>query len=550
MTRVPDLYRIVSLSHLSWDNHSNRHLAILLDSLPYAADAPFNASECRHEPVCLPDTRVDLLKDIDDWSDNRDERLIFWLNGLPGTGKSTVARTVAQNSLSEKRLGASFFFSRNGRDVSRAEKFVTTIAVQLAKSIPDLRRHICEAITERSDGGSRTLHDQWDELVLGPLSKMSRGTGATSYMLIVDALDECAEESEIRTLIHLLLKVRPSSDVRLQILLTSRPELPIRHEFSQTKLEVRDCVLHKISSNTVDEDITRFFDYNLGIIRREHQLDVSWPGESTIKRLVTSSSGLFIWAATACRFIREGGRFAPERLEVILQRNKSTLSAPEKHLDEIYNTVLRQIISSQYTDDEKEEACSVVRQVLGSMVTLFSPLNADALSLLTRLSQEDTKRALDKLHSVLDIPRDQLQSQLIHLHHPSFREFLLNKERCTDTKFQVDEREVHCTLVDQCLGIMSSSLNRIGFKPSVFTPQLADVSFEQVELSMSSHILYPCLYWVQHLEKSGGIMRDDGQVHSFLLEHFMDWLNAMTWMDLVPTAIHAIDTLRSITLVS
>jgi len=527
----------------------SQFLAILLNSLPYAVDAPFNSYQRQHEPVCLTDTRVNLLKEIYSWADGKDERLIFWLNGLAGTGKSTIARTVARNYSDKKRLGASFFFSRGGGDVSHADKFVRSIAVQLARNIPDLHQHVCDAIKEHSDIGSRTLRDQWHELVLRPLSKLNRKAGSSSYILVVDALDECAKESNIRVLIHLLSEARLLLDVRLRIFLTSRPELPIRYGFSQITLEgYGDFVLHNISPSIVDHDIYLFLQHNLGTIRQERHLDASWPGETIIKYLVKIASGLFIWAATACRFISEGKRFAPRRLDMIFQGNKSALTAPEKHLDEIYNTVLRQTISPEYTDDEKEESYLLLRQILGSIVTLLSPLCICSLSTLIRVSKEDTNQTLDELHSILDIPRD--QSQPLRLHHPSFRDFLLNKERCTDTRFQVNERKMHQTLVDQCIEIMSKVLKQDICGLDGFGTSVEDVSNSRVQLSLPREVQYACLYWIQHLEKSEAKLRDDGQVHKFLQEHLLHWLEALNWMQKVSEAIYAIDALRSITLVS
>lgn len=524
-------------------------LAILLNSLPCAVDAPFNSYQRQHEPFCLTHTRVNLLKEIYSWADGKDERLIFWLNGLAGTGKSTIARTVARSYFDKKRLGASFFFSRGGGDVSHADKFVRSIAVQLARNIPDLHQHVCDAIKERSDIGSRTLHEQWHELVLRPLSKLNRKAGSSSYILIVDALDECAKESNIRVLIHLLSEARLLFNVRLRIFLTSRPELPIRYGFSQITLEgYRDFVLHNISPSIVDHDIYLFLKHNLGTIRQERHLDASWPGETIIKYLVKIASGLFIWAATACRFISEGKRFAPRRLDMILRGNKSTLTAAEKHLDEIYNTVLRQTISSEYTDDEKEESYLLLRQILGSIVTLLSPLCISSLSTLIRVPKEDTNQILDELHSILDIPRD--QSQPLRLHHPSFRDFLLNKERCMDTRFQVNEQKMHQTLVDQCIEIMSKVLKQDICGLDGFSTSVEDVSNSRVQLNLPHEVQYACLYWIQHLGKSEAKLRDDSQVHKFLQKHLLHWLEALSWMQKVSEAIYAIDALRSITLVS
>ena len=131
-----------------------------LSLLPSVKSAPFNSYNHQHKPTCLQDTRVDLLQGIYDWADGtdgQDERCIFWLNSLAGTGKSTVSRTVARRYNEQKRLGASFFFSKG--DVSNAGKFFTSLAVQLADSVPSLRTYIGDAVRERSDIASLSLSE-------------------------------------------------------------------------------------------------------------------------------------------------------------------------------------------------------------------------------------------------------------------------------------------------------------------------------------------------------------------------------------------------------
>ncbi|KAL2046029.1 hypothetical protein N7G274_001476 [Stereocaulon virgatum] len=131
-----------------------------LSHLAFAEKAPFNSIDRQYEPTCHPDTRVDLVGKIYAWADGQDKQRIFWLSGLAGTGKSTIARTVAREHSDKKRLGASFFFSRGGGDVSHARKFVTTIAVQLAENVPSLKPHICHAIANRSRIAGLSLQDQ------------------------------------------------------------------------------------------------------------------------------------------------------------------------------------------------------------------------------------------------------------------------------------------------------------------------------------------------------------------------------------------------------
>lgn len=50
----------------------------------------------QHDSLCLPDTRVDIQNEITAWSEDAHDKTIYWLSGVAGTGKSTIARTVGQ----------------------------------------------------------------------------------------------------------------------------------------------------------------------------------------------------------------------------------------------------------------------------------------------------------------------------------------------------------------------------------------------------------------------------------------------------------------------
>jgi len=520
-----------------------------LSRLPNAVEAPFNFYQRQHESTCLPDTRVDLLREIHSWANGNDERCIFWLGGLAGTGKSTIARTVARNYFDQSRLGASFFFSRGGGDVSHAGKFVSSIAVQLANSIPTICQFIYNAIMECNDIASRSLRDQWHKLVLCPLSKLSGNGCLSSYVLIIDALDECDDDNSIRTILHLLAEVRSLGSVRLRVFLTSRPEIPIRHGFCQIPdAEHQDFVLHNISPLIVDHDITIFLEYNLKLIRQERSLDAAWPGEGAIRSLVQMASGLFIWAATVCRFIREGKRFAVKRLSIILKSSSSVATAPEQHLNEIYITVLRHSISLVYTDDEREESYSMLRRILGSIVILFSPLSALSLTRLLRITKDDVGQTLEDIHSILDAPMD--KTRPLRLHHPSFRDFLLNNNRCEDPNLWVDESKAHLKLANDCIQLMSTSLKQDICGVDTSGVLLTDIQSSWVEQCLPSEMQYACLYWVDHLQKSGAQLHDNDQVHQFLQEHLLHWLEALAWTRKVSEGIHAIASLESAALVS
>lgn len=79
---------------------------------------------------------------------------------MAGTGKSTIARTIARNLTEQKRLAASFFFSRGQGDLSHTGKLFSTIARQLAATSQMLKDYICEAIAEHDNISRKSMRDQ------------------------------------------------------------------------------------------------------------------------------------------------------------------------------------------------------------------------------------------------------------------------------------------------------------------------------------------------------------------------------------------------------
>jgi hypothetical protein len=420
--------------------------------------------------------------------------------------------------------------------------------VQLADKSTFLKRCICEAIAEHSNIASQTLRDQLRQLVLGPLSKLDSNFSPQPLIIVVDALDECDGENDIRAILQLFAEARSLKKVQLRVFLTSRPEIPIRHGLYQIPdAERRDFVLHHISPSIIDHDISIFLEYNFSIIRQNRSLCADWPGDQAIKDLVRRAAGLFIWAATACRFISEGRRFAPERLSLLFESNNS-LTEPEKQLNDIYLTVLKNSIGHSYNEQEKKKLYEMLRSTIGTVVILFSPLSAISLARLLRIPKDELDQTLDDLHSVLDIPED--QAELIRLHHPSFRDFLLGKDRCTDPQFWVNEKMAHGALADFCLQLMSEKLRRdICALHSPGTLAM-EVKCDVIEMYLPKELQYACLYWVQHIQNSETQLEDDGQVHVFLQKHLLHWLEALSLMRKTSKGVLALISLDSMDAVS
>jgi hypothetical protein len=283
----------------------------------------------------------------------------------------------------------------------------------------------------------------------------------TTLVLVIDALDECDDDDDIRIVIELLAEAQALSGPKVRVFLTSRPEVAIRHGFYDVPDTSHQCfVLHHIASSVVDADIELFLKHNLAITGREQRLPAGWPGSEVVAKMVQRSNGLFIWAATAHRFVQQGRRFAARRLESVIESDTNTQAEPEKHLDLIYMTILRSSLRPEYSKAEGEEHCKKLRFVLGTLVVLKEPLAAEALEKLLGVVEEGIESIIEDLHAILDVPGD--RSRPIRLHHPSLRDFLLNESRCTDARFWIDEAQIHAALASRCIALMTSYFKQNG----------------------------------------------------------------------------------------
>jgi hypothetical protein len=365
---------------------------------------------------------------------------------------------------------------------------------------------------------------------------------------VIDALDECDDDRNIRIIIQLLAQAQLASCGHLKVLITSRPTIPIEHEFSRIPQESRcGLILHHLPLEALHQDITMYLEHELLTIAEAMGLGTSWPGAEALKSLTDKAGGLFIWCATACRFIEEGGLFAQERLDKLLQ-DGSPNSGPQERLNEIYTSVLRTAVSTTYTESEQKSAYRFLRQVLGAIVVLSSPLPLESLCKLLQLPVQKIANMLRSLHAILDIPRD--PSRSVRLHHPSFRDFLLDKARCNDLPFGVDEQKANHEVAHACLQLMASTLREDICDLKSYQVLRDNVSETQIKQSLPLEAQYACLFRVQHIYKSKALLTDNDTVYMFLREHILHWLEALSWMRRVPEAIRALFSLQSMASVS
>ncbi|KAJ4030296.1 hypothetical protein NW756_010176 [Fusarium oxysporum] len=512
-----------------------------LNQLPIAHGASFDSKAEEHNPTCLPNTREELLKKIDRWIDDPQSKTIFWLNGMAGTGKSTISRTVARARSERGDLGASFFFKRGEMDRDNLSKFMPTLAYQLALSIPGVAFFIKKTLDANPAIVGKSVKEQFEKLIEEPLSEAATtATAPSSVVVVIDALDECDQEADIRLLINIFSQAKTLRPY-LRVFLTSRPELPIRLGFSEVQGSYQDLVLHDIPAQIVEHDIFVFLDDEFRKIRHEFNLTVcderklpsDWPGRTTVQRLAQMAVPLFIFAATVCRFVGDRRRSPQRRLQTVLGHGKRSHGS---QLDQTYSPILRSQITS-LPKEEKEGIIRDFRVIVGSIVTLASPLSVIALSCLIDVPPEVVDERLDVLHSVLSIPSERtLPVRLLHL---SFRDYLITEE----SEFQVDKSYTHQTLAKHCLRVMGGGLRENICGLSFPGMRRSAVDLGELEKNIPSQLQYACMHWAYHQMEDNPELNNNNEVYDFLTTHFLHWLEAMSLLGRVKECL---DSLRSL----
>ena len=517
------------------------HEGDLLKILAIAKGASFDSHLEEHNATCLANTRVEIQQKITEWSRREDGKHIFWLSGMAGTGKSTIARTVAQSFADSGRLGASFFFRRGEGERGNASRLFTTVAIQLMTRIPETKAHIRKAINMDPMIAEKKLEDQFVKLIFKPLSKSQKASvKAMGFVVIIDALDECDREEDIKEILRLLAQTKDIQPTSLRIFVTSRPELPIRLGFRQmSDGTYQDLVLHEVAKETVEQDITLFFERELAQIGKERLLDPPWPIEGSVETLVNMAVPLFIFAATVCRFLAEANRSPRARLQEILAYNAEDISKQ----DLTYLPILNHVLCGQ-SAREKEKWSEEFREIVGPIVVLEDSLSIHSLAVLLDLPKENIRCRLDTLHSVLSIPTDERLP--VKLLHQSFRDFLLDPQKRGNSPFWIDESETHLKLVIKCLLLMSSpkGLRRnMCNLPSPGSPR-SEIDKRLLDEHLPAEVRYACRYWVSHLQQSLWQIRDNDQAHKFLQGYVLYWLEAMSLIGETPECINMIGKLQ------
>ena len=503
----------------------------LSENLPNVEEAYYRHISRNDAPTCAQGSRDALLEAIQTWwTDGSIQKTpIFWLKGIAGTGKSTIAQTVCQNAAETKHLGATFFFSHQELRRKRADAVFPTLIFQLLNNIDcsdDIKAKIIVSLGKNPSAGKEVIKSQFKSLILEPLSGLRQGS---PMLLVLDALDECTETGvvQILNLIKSHIHDLPSF---LRIFVTSRPEgyvanilLPM-HD-NQDKPHV---TIHNIDPSGDNDSIRAYLKHALSeseIKRIFPDLDDWEVDEKKIDILVQKSEGLYIVASTLVKHIMHKRVADPAlQLDMLIQGLLT-----KKHTHSAIYRLYEQILETMHPSDDADGGEVVLerfRRVVGSIVVLFEPLSIESLG---RLLEENSKRtvpaALSQLQSVIAVtPAD----NLVRSQHPSFPEFLTDEKSCP-APYHVNRQKQHGMLAEQCFNIMTKLFND-------------DRDINDIEIT--AEMRYAIRYWDDHLSASSPETNSKllDRLRFLVKSQFSKWLDALFHANCI---LHAIPFIQN-----
>jgi hypothetical protein len=495
-----------------------------LDRLPRSKAAVYDRGL-----KCLEGTRQDILSKIYDWIDSKKPGdNVFWLSGPAGSGKTTIASTVAAQldiedssrlrQLGLGSLGATFFCKRDDNSLNQPRLVFPTIAFRLASAFPRLKEGILSALKTDPDIGESPITNQYQKLIVEPLSKLPQDLDLAPVVSIIDAVDECGNEITREQLLPCLDELR-RLPFWFKLLVTSRREQDIVGCLADVSSK------HEVATRSEQSisDIRAYTQVCLKDIRTKRRLGNDWPGDSKAEVLCSLAEGLFIWTTLAFRFMCQEP--SPTKAFELLLTPKG-----QSHMDKLYHTVL---VQGHTTEDR----LALIRSILGFIVVVKVPLSLTTICALLEIDHEEAEWARDKLAPVLLID----SHSIIRVIHPSFLDFLTDRQRSNE--FFIDVEKHNLFLSRGVLRVMNGNLRTNILKlddSTILNDQICDLA-SRLKKHVPEELAYSCEFWSEHLEHASN--RDPKlltHLTKFGDEKILQWLEVMSWKAKTRKAIIAV----------
>ena len=459
---------------------------------------------------CMEGTRETLLNQIMAWATNKsDTSNIYWIYGLPGIGKTSLAHSICEKLHNKQHLAGAFFCQRDDANMSELRNILPTLISKLAEAFPPFRSIVAERLRNDPNLTSKSMKDS---LFLEFICDLSRHP-KHALVIVIDALDECGDDQNRPGLLKVLSEAALHAPW-LKIIVTSRPEDEIQHFFNH--LPRSSYSRYDLATDQqARADLQTFARSQFDLVAKKWYLPTPWPEQQLFDRIISHANGLFIFIKTLVITLKQC-EDPEETLKAVLQDSAGTGLKP---LYNLYSSILK----ARRVPNNAE-----FRQVIGVLLTTatYRTLCEESLAELAGVRTNLIKKWVDDLGSLLY--RDEAANGGIRVRHLSISDFFVS-DHCA---YQVNLEDANVQLGIACLKTMIKQLrfNICKLEDS----RLANAEINDLPSRIKEHISdvlqYSALHWSNHL----CFTPDNGDRYVWgNLEDFFGGLYGLFWIEVL-----------------
>lgn len=500
-------------------------------SLPFA-NAAYDSVNLDNTPEVLFGTRVAVLAEIDRWAAPSCAERVLWLRGAAGTGKSTIAKSVAAKLSTAQRLGASFFFAQDVPDLGDARLLITTIACHLARldgAVGAAIKAAARNYLSTQAPGLKSTWRQFRDLLFEPLEPLD--PPPEPIIIVIDALDEASDSDSAVANLGLLVTQLVTLPVNIKLFVTSRPDPKIQSALSSASL----LVLHDVEKTILEHDVRMYVEY---AFREIQDVDTGFRyTPEDVQSLVDQSGGLFIYVSTVIELLRDS-------VDPLGALQDVLRSGSDCMLDQLYLQVLERAFGGRNWDSTiggNRDAWDERLQVLATLVLTQDRNSCVALAGLLNKSTTTIRDTLSHLGAVVLVPQE--DDLPIRILHASFADFILDATRCTNPHFAIKTTSHHSFLAEECLHHMNCLLveNPCRISDSYALNSEVDDLDGKINEFLSPHLQYASRSWAHHLSLSTYSASLKEQLRVFCKTRLLEWLEVMSLLGRVDPTIKQLE---------
>ena len=482
---------------------------------------------------CMEGTRKSLLKQIISWVANGPEQTdggnTYWIYGLPGIGKTSLAHSICAVLHDQEQLAGAFFCRRDDQELSEPRNILPTLIHKLAIIFPPFRSIVAECL--RKDPNI-TPESMRHTLFLDFIRRLPRLPNKT-LVFVIDALDECGSTQSRLDILRSLTDAAAHAPW-LKVIITSRQEVDIQHFFDgSTQLS------HLRYDLTADEETTSdlriFAKERFSRVASTRHLQSPWPNPSLFERVISRATGLFIFIETLALTL-EHCHNPTELLGTTLQDSGGPGLTS---LHGLYSTIVRA---------RKVHSNAEFRRVIGVLLLTapYRPLCDETIAELTGVRPDLVKMWVADLGSMLY--RDEWASGGIRVRHLSISDFFVSDDCHAD--YRVNRRDANVELGIACLERMVEQLrfNICGLEDSRLANADVEGLASRIKEDISETLQYSSLHWSDHLCSTPDTR--EGRVLDILRKFFegpyvLFWVEVLSIMGMLRIGVPSLRELTS-----